>query len=74
MYAKPATVHESLQQKLNFLTWGTSFTVDSHYINDLMLSVQKSCYAVMQQAYSVPSIVMNGEQIISMGQKWCIQL
>lgn len=41
------------------------------YINDFN---PKSCYGLMQQAYSMPSIVMNGEQIVSTGQKWCIQV
>lgn len=69
VYDKPATVHESTQHKENVSTWNTSFVAGRQYINDLMLSVQKSCYAVVQQAYRVPSIVMNGEQIISTGTK-----
>lgn len=52
----------------------TSTAFDSPYIKYLMFSVKKSCYGVMQQAYSMPSIVMNGEQVISTGQKWRIQV
>lgn len=38
------------------------------YINDLIYS----CYSVMQQAYSMDSILVNGELLISTGQKkWC---
>lgn len=62
------------QHKQKLLIWTTSIVFKGLYINELMFSVQKSCYGVMQQAYSMPSIVMNGEQIVSTGQKWCIQV
>lgn len=52
----------------------TFFVFHGLHINDFNVSSPKSCYGVMQQAYSMPSIVMDGEQIISTGQKWCIQV
>jgi len=61
------------QHKPKILTRATSIAFDGHYVYDSMVSVQKSCYGVMQQAYSMPSIVMNGEQTISTGQTWCTE-
>lgn len=48
-------------------TQAKTFDMDN-FINDFMFLEVYSRYGVMQQAYSMPSIVMNGEQIISTGK------